>query len=674
LHCYNFWGLSVLFYFIAMSFDSQLSNLLKTDSRFVDESGELLAIAVQDAAWKTDRALIKLLLSDQAIKGKFFEEIDGHHVFLADTFLDYVSQKNFFANSYTRFANRIGLTIDGKYLRERGEVALAWPYKDCVLEGGQTREEEHRKEIFFNEILAHDEINRLLDPKVLSGFARYTTEGKADVTELKRDAAGVLRENLILKGNNLLALHTLKTQFRGKVKLIYIDPPYNTGNDSFGYNDNFNHSAWLTFMKNRLEALRTLMREDGSIWINIDDGESHYLKVLCDEVFGRENFVANVVWQKKASPQANSIWLSDSHDHIIVFARDKSIWRPKLLPRTSTADARYSNPDNDPRGAWTSGDFTISLTGGQRGSQFAKTGESANIFEITTPSGRKLMPTEGRCWGTSEPRYLELLQENRIYFGESGNNVPRIKRFLSEVQEGIVPVTVWLRDEVGDNQESKREVAYLNSSEIFATPKPERLLQRVLQLASEPGDIVLDCFLGSGTTAAVAHKMKRQYIGIEQMNYAENLPVQRLQKVIGTPVKKRDKLIDELEYDSGGISKAVNWQGGGDFVYAELLPYNEAFIDRILSAKSRAELLKIYRAIAKDSFLNWYVNDEYPEKAIADFEAIGDEDDGLFKQKNVLCELLDKNQLYVNLSEIRDTQFGVSQEDQALNAAFYKES
>jgi adenine-specific DNA-methyltransferase len=188
------------------------------------------------------------------------------------------------------------------------------------------------------------------------------------------------------------------------------------------------------------------------------------------------------------------------------------------------------------------------------------------------------------------------------------------------------------------------------------------------------GDIVLDCFLGSGTTAAVAHKMKRQYIGIEQMDYAENLPVQRLQKVIGTPVKKRDKLIGELEYDSGGISKAVNWQGGGDFVYAELLPYNEAFIDRILSAKSRAELLKLYRAIAKDSFLNWYVNDEYPEKAIADFEAIGDEDDGLFKQKNVLCELLDKNQLYVNLSEIRDTQFEVRQEDQALNAAFYKES
>ena len=279
-----------------MSFNTKLINLLTTDPRFVDDEGELVLAAVQDRAWKIDRDLVKLLLSDKEIKAKFFEEIEGYWIFNINTFIDYISQKNFLDNSYTRFRNRIGLTIGGKYLRERGEVALVWPYKDCVLEDGQTREEEKRKEIFVNEVLAQDEINRLLDPKVLTNFTRYTANGKEKVTDFKRDENGVIRENLIIKGNNLLALHTLKTQFRGQVKLIYIDPPYNTGNDSFGYNDNFNHSTWLTFMKNRLEVARELLRQDGSIWINIDDNEAHYLKVLCDEVYGRENFVANVIW------------------------------------------------------------------------------------------------------------------------------------------------------------------------------------------------------------------------------------------------------------------------------------------------------------------------------------------------------------------------------------------
>src|SRR5581483_2298466 len=305
-----------------MSFHAKLIDLLKTDPRFVDDDGELVLAAVQDAAWKIDHALVKLLLSNKEIKAKFFDEIEGHWIFNINTFLEYISQKNFLDNSYTRFRNRIGLTIDGKFLRERGEVALVWPYKDTVLEGGQTKEEERRKEIFFNEVLAQDEITRLLDPKVLTNFKRYTAKGKEKVTGFRRDENGVIRENIIIKGNNLLALHTLKTQFRGRVKLIYIDPPYNTGNDSFGYNDSFNHSTWLTFMKNRLEVARELLTKDGSIWINIDDDEAHYLKVLCDDVFGRENFVANVIWEKKYSPQNDAKWLSDSHDHILIYARN----------------------------------------------------------------------------------------------------------------------------------------------------------------------------------------------------------------------------------------------------------------------------------------------------------------------------------------------------------------
>jgi len=246
---------------MAKSFNEKLVEILKTDSRFVDDEGELVKAAVIDQAWKINRDLVKLLLSKPDIKKKFFDEIAGHWIFNINTFIEYISDKNFLADSYTHFRNRIGLNIDGKFLRERGEVSLAWPYKDCVLEGGQTKEEEKRKEIFFNEILAQDEIDRLFDPKVLTNWKRFTTEGEQEVMEIRRDKNGTIKENLIIKGNNLLALHTLKTQFRGKVKLIYIDPPYNGDTDSFGYNDSFTHSAWLTFIKNRLEVARELLPE-----------------------------------------------------------------------------------------------------------------------------------------------------------------------------------------------------------------------------------------------------------------------------------------------------------------------------------------------------------------------------------------------------------------------------
>ena len=362
--------------------------------------------------------------------------------------------------------------------------------------------------------------------------------------------------NLLIQGDNMLALKALLPAYRGRVKCIFIDPPYNTQSAFEHYNDKLEHSLWLTMMLPRLQLLRDLLSEDGSIWVTIDDNEGHYLKVLMDEVFGRGNFVANVVWQKKASPQANTAWLSDMHDHVICFARDKASWVANRLPRTAEADARYSNPDKDSRGDWMSSDFTISLTGGQRGAQFAKTGISENIYELTTPSGRKLMPTNGRCWGSSPARFQEIIADNRIWFGVDGNNVPRLKRFLTEVQEGIVATTIWLRAEVGDNQDSKREVVAFNSEAVFATPKPESLLQRVLHLASQPGDLILDSFLGSGTTAAVAHKMGRRWIGIEMGDHARTHCLPRLEQVIAG--------------EQGGISKAVNWQGGGGFRFLTL--------------------------------------------------------------------------------------------------------
>lgn len=392
-----------------------------------------------------------------------------------------------------------------------------------------------------------------------------------------------LFDNQLIFGDNLLALKALEQEFAGKIKCIYIDPPYNTGSAFSHYDDGLEHSLWLSLVRDRVELLRHLLAQDGSIWITLDDNEVHYMKVLCDEVFGRQNFIANVVWQKKFSPQANAIWLSDSHDHILVYAKDKNTWRPNLLRRTAESDARYSNPDNDLRGSWTSGDFTISLTGGQRGAQFARTGISLNIYEITTPSGRKLMPPRGRCWGTSPDRFKELVADKRIWFGASGNNVPRIKRFLSEVQEGIVCMTIWLRNEVGDNQDAKREVAAFNAEAIFATPKPEKLLQRVLELATDPGDWVLDSFAGSGTTGAVAHKMGRRWIMVELGEHCHTHIIPRLKKVIDGE-------------DKGGITEAVGWKGGGGFRYYRLAP----------------------SLLEKDKWDNWVINKAYNSAMLAE--------------------------------------------------------
>ncbi|PJK15092.1 site-specific DNA-methyltransferase [Lysobacteraceae bacterium NML07-0707] len=403
----------------------------------------------------------------------------------------------------------------------------------------------------------------------------------------RRVSEGDVFDNRLIFGDNLLALKALEAEFAGKVKCVFIDPPYNTGSAFTHYDDGLEHSIWLGLMRDRLEIIRRLLSDDGSLWITIDDNEAHYLKVLCDEVFGRTNFVANAVWQKKFSPQANSEWLSDSHDHVLIYAKSKSTWRPRLLPRTEESDSRYSNPDNDPRGVWTSGDFTISLTGGQRGAQYAKTGFSENIYEITTPSGRKLLPTKGRCWAASPRRFEELRSDNRIWFGEKGNNVPRIKRFLSEVQDGIVAMTVWLRSEVGDNQDAKREVAKFNSDEIFSTPKPERLIERVLNLATNPGDLVLDSFAGSGTTGAVAHKMGRRWIMVELGEHCHTHIIPRLKKVIDGE-------------DPGGISKAVNWKGGGGFRYYRLAPsliVNDRWGNPIINPEYNAAMLA--EALAK---------------------------------------------------------------------------
>ncbi len=377
-------------------------------------------------------------------------------------------------------------------------------------------------------------------------------------------------ENMLIHGDNLLALKALEQNFKGMIKCIYIDPPYNTGNAFDHYDDGIEHSVWLSLMKPRIELLYSLLSEEGSLWISIDDEECHYLKVLCDEIFGRSNFVANIIWEKKFSPQNDAKWLSDSHDHILLFAKNKNLWRPNLLPRTTEMDDRYKNPDNDPRGVWTSGDLSV------------KTPNPRDIYPITTPTGRVITPPESRSWVVSKERYEELLADNRIWFGNNGNNVPRLKRFLSEVQAGSVSKTIWFRTEVGDNQEAKKEVKAIVEDNVFATPKPERLIERILTISTTKGDWVLDSFLGSGTTAAVAHKMGRKWIGIELGNHCYTHCLTRLNKVVnGT--------------DKGGITNANDWKGGGGFKFFELAP----------------SLLK------KDKYNNWIIDERYNADMLA---------------------------------------------------------
>lgn len=360
---------------------------------------------------------------------------------------------------------------------------------------------------------------------------------------------GDIFDNRLIFGDNLLALKALEQEYAGRVKCVFIDPPYNTGSAFTHYDDGLEHSIWLGLMRDRLEIIKRLLADDGSLWITIDDNECHYLKVLCDEIFGRGNFVANVVWQKRTSPD-NRLRLGNAHDHVLVYGKSPLIHQTfNQLEVSESRKKDFKNPDNDSRGTWASTDFT-GMTGHATKSQF---------YTIVAPNGREHPPPDGRCWAISEENFKNLMLDNRVWFGADGNARPRLKRFLSEM-EGQNAWSWWGNDEVGHNQEAKKEINLLfGADNPFDTPKPERLLQRIIHLATNAGDLILDSFAGSGTTGAVAHKMGRRWIMVELGEHCHTHIIPRLQKVIdGT--------------DQGGISKAVNWQGGGGFRYYHLAP------------------------------------------------------------------------------------------------------
>jgi adenine-specific DNA-methyltransferase len=353
--------------------------------------------------------------------------------------------------------------------------------------------------------------------------------------------------NMLIQGDNLDALKALLPFYAGQVKCIYIDPPYNTRSAFEHYDDNLEHSQWLAMMWPRLELLRELLAEDGSIWVSIDDNEAHYLKVIMDEVFGRSNFIDTVIWRKNYSPKSSARHFSSDHDYLLVFSKNADTFKPNLMPRTHRQDKAYKNPDDDPRGPWKPSDLS------------ARNFYSLGKYPIRTPSGRLIKgPPGGNYWRVSEEAFWRLAADNRIWWGKNGDAIPQIKRFLCEVKQGVTPQTIWSYEEVGHTQEAKKEILQLFGQDVFLTPKPERLMQRILQIATSPGDLVLDSFLGSGTTTAVAHKMGRRYIGIEMGEHAVTHCAPRLNKVI--------------EGEQGGVSEAVGWKGGGGFRFYRLGP------------------------------------------------------------------------------------------------------
>lgn len=582
-----------------MTFFDTVLEVLKADGRFFTDDGVFLRNAALGAAMHMDPKLIKELLENEETKKKFFAEVNGFMVFDKTEFGWVINNRRFLPDSYTRYKNKIGL-VNGKgdYIASSRDVELVFPYKDCILEGGQTKEDQKRAEIFYNETLAPDEVDRLLYPKVLTGAKRYNQQGvEENITDFSEN------DNLIIKGNNLLAIASLLRRYEGRIRLIYIDPPFNTGSDSFNYNDRFSRSTWLTFMRNRLEIARRLLTRDGNIFIHIDVNQSHYLKVLADEVFGEGNFVEEIIWAygspsggRAATPKPVNI-----HDYILHYSADYS------RRKQNRVYVPYSQKYID------------------------------DWFKYTDENGRKY--------------------QRRQRGKDENGNATWEKQYLDE-SKGVPLSTVWTdilqvyADPRAYKEGNTADVEVIK--EFSGGQKPEALIKRIIEMSTDEGDIVLDFHLGTGTTAAAAHKLNRKYIGIEQMQPQVDIILKRLSKVIAG--------------ETAGISKFVNWHGGGSFVYCELKKLNQNFVERIESAQADSELSGLFEYILKSGFISCKVEPKEIAESAKDFEELSIPD-----KKRFLMEILDKNQLYVNLCDVDDETFGVSENDRAFTKSFYGE-
>ena len=568
-------------------------------------------------------------------------------------FQRFVSDTQFLGGSYTMFKNKIGLANEnGRFVSESREVVLSWPYKDCMLEGGQTKEDAKRNEVFWNETLAPDEVNRLTEPKVFSNFKRYDKEGEHQVDHLSDN------DNLIIKGNNLLALHSLKKKYAGQVKLIYIDPPYyfrkKLSTDTFKYNSNFHLSTWLTFMRDRLECAKHLLAPSGTIWIHMGDEGMHYLKLVADQVFGINHFIGTLPRRTRNGKSDVPFNFSQDFDWLLVYTNVEE--SQAVMGRA--VERKYYTTEDYPGKPWRLADLTKQTTAKERENSF---------FTMVDPkTGKEYPPSEKRTWCITKETFDSHYKRGYIVFPDDYDFLkitkPYSRKFKYEdeangklssiisdcqIQQFLKSLLYDCKNEIGNN-----EINDLFGRDEFDYAKPENLIKIIMEAVTNEGDLVMDFFSGSGTTVAVAHKLGRKYIGCEQIDHQIELTVNRLNEVICG--------------EQGGVSKSIGWQGGGSFVYCELSKANGKFADEIENAETTGQLMDIWNRMKATDYLNYKVDVKEVDANVADFEGLNLDD-----QKRFLIECLDKNLLYVPLSDIDSNEYGVTDEDKRLTREFY---
>ena len=659
----------------------ELENLLLHQEEFLVE-GMMNKNKLSEFARKYDAKLLNVLMKEEKIKNHFFVEIEeGVLVFKKDVFLQFLNNKEFLPDSFTAYKTKIGLgSKNGNLLSESRDIVLNFPYKDCILEGGQTKEDAKRDEIFFNETLAPTEITRLLDDKVFTNFKRYDKDGEHEVKEIKED------DNFIIKGNNLVVLHSLKKRYAGKVKCIYIDPPYNTGSDSFGYNDRFNHSTWLTFMKNRLVIAKELLCDDGVIFVQCDDNEQAYLKVLMDEIFDNHNFL-NCIAVKMSEPSGIKMShvekrLPKLKEYILLYKKNTVKLNEMKIPKENWDDEYKTVIVNLTKEEL---DFIKKVCKNEnrieeeihKVNQLLFKAEYKSLSEIYIEENIKTKKDKNnynyknayrifRATSVSEKStellvklkekyegrtfFSQITPQNKMYIIKGDFDItmkkPRTQVIFADEYLNYNPGDFWM-DIKTTGLDNQGNVSLKNGK------KPEVLIQRIIELVTNEKDLVLDFHLGSGTTAAVAHKINRQYIGVEQMDYIENVSIERMRKVISG--------------EQGGISKNVNWKGGGDFVYCELKNDAQDYKNKVREAQNTEELLELLKIAKKSSFLSYRID----SKKIKQNEFL---ELSFANQKQLLLEIVDNNNLYVNYKDIDDDKYKVSVKDKKLNRDIYLEN
>lgn len=631
----------------------ELEQLLRMNSRYCMDDGRLLKNQIVEDALSIQPLLIKELLGNEKMKKVFFTDVEGVMVFDKIKFQRFVSDTQFLGGSYTMFKNKIGLANEnGRFVSESREVVLSWPYKDCMLEGGQTKEDAKRNEVFWNETLAPDEVNRLTEPKVFSNFKRYDKEGEHQVDHLSDN------DNLIIKGNNLLALHSLKKKYAGQVKLIYIDPPYyfrkKLSTDTFKYNSNFHLSTWLTFMRDRLECAKHLLAPSGTIWIHMGDEGMHYLKLVADQVFGINHFIGTLPRRTRNGKSDVPFNFSQDFDWLLVYTNVEE--SQAVMGRA--VERKYYTTEDYPGKPWRLADLTKQTTAKERENSF---------FTMVDPkTGKEYPPSEKRTWCITKETFDSHYKRGYIVFPDDYDFLkitkPYSRKFKYEdeangklssiisdcqIQQFLKSLLYDCKNEIGNN-----EINDLFGRDEFDYAKPENLIKIIMEAVTNEGDLVMDFFSGSGTTVAVAHKLGRKYIGCEQIDHQIELTVNRLNEVICG--------------EQGGVSKSIGWQGGGSFVYCELSKANGKFADEIENAETTGQLMDIWNRMKATDYLNYKVDIKEVDANVADFEGLNLDD-----QKRFLIECLDKNLLYVPLSDIDSNEYGVTDEDKRLTREFY---